>query len=63
MQKYILIFMVFFYNWSYGQQFPVKRTFEYSKWFTIKGENQKKVITSKIQKAYIILMLELGYVE
>ncbi len=34
--------MVFFCNCIDGQQFPVKRTLEFSKWFTIKGKNLKK---------------------
>lgn len=42
MQKYIFILLILFYSCVTGQKFPVKRVFEYSKWYTINSKDLKK---------------------
>ncbi len=42
MQKYIFILFIFIHSCFTGQKFPVKRTFDYSKWYIITGKDLKK---------------------
>ncbi|KFE99959.1 hypothetical protein IX39_04745 [Chryseobacterium formosense] len=42
MQKNIFILFIFFYSYIAGQKFPIKRTFDYSKWYIIKGKDLKR---------------------